>query len=192
MGYKYEKEEILKIGYEVLRKNGYYHVGINQILKEAGLPKGSFYNFFESKEDFARQVIKYYGETTKLWLEDYFSQEGSPLSLLKSFYTTLIGYNEADGYSSGCLINNMSNEIGRLNATLAAEADEHFKLWIEVIAKTVQEGQNKGEITTKATALELAEYLHTGLYGTFARMKVTGSRTHMDKWVELTMDFIKA
>ncbi|MEL7002920.1 MAG: TetR/AcrR family transcriptional regulator [Bacteroidota bacterium] len=192
MGYKYEKEDILKIGYDILRKNGYYHVGINQILKEAGLPKGSFYNFFESKEDFAQQVIRFYGESTKAWLEEYFSREGSPLTIIREFYNSLVDGNEADGYSSGCLINNMSNEIGRLNETLAQEADEHFKQWIGVIAKTVEKGQNAGEITKKATAIELAEYLHAGIYGSFARMKVTGSRTYMDKWVELTMDFIKA
>ena len=46
MGYKHDKEDILAVGYDVLRKNGYHNVGINQILKEAGVPKGSFYNFF--------------------------------------------------------------------------------------------------------------------------------------------------
>lgn len=192
MGYKYEKETILKIGYDVLRKNGYHNVGINQILKEAGIPKGSFYNFFESKEDFAFQVIKYYGESNKIWLEEFFSQKGSPFFLIQSFYRQLIDYNEQDEFASGCLINSMSNEIGRLNARLAAESNEYFMSWIQVIARTIQQGQDQGEITQQVSAIELAEYLHAGFYGTFSRMKVTASRDFMDKWVDLTMDFIKA
>lgn len=192
MGYKYEKEDILKVGYELLRKNGYHKLGINQILKEASLPKGSFYNFFESKEDFARQVINYYGESNKVWLKQYFNQEGSPISIVSQFYKDLVSYNEEDSFSSGCLVNNMSNEIGRLNEVLAQEADKHFLNWIEIIAEVIKRGQDSGEITTEVTAIELAEYLHAGFYGTFSRMKVTNSRAYMDRWVNLTMKFISA
>ena len=109
MGYKYNKENILETGYHVLRKNGYHKVGINEILKEAGIPKGSFYNFFESKEDFTVQVIQQYGRSNRQWIEEFFQQEMSPLTLIKAFYKHLIDINEQDDYASGCLV----NEIGR-------------------------------------------------------------------------------
>lgn len=191
MGYKHNKEDILKKGYEIFRKSGYHNVGINEILKQSGLPKGSFYNFFESKEAFAREVIDYYGQSTGEWLEGYFNNNSSHYAQIKKFYGYLIDANEEDGYASGCLINSMSNEIGTLNASLASISDHHFKGWIEIIAKVIAKGQEAGEITIDFTALELAEYLHAGLYGTFARMKVTGSREYMDKWHTMTMKFIK-
>ena len=46
----------------MFRKLGYHNVGINDILKACNIPKGSFYNFFESKEEFAEQVLEYFGE----------------------------------------------------------------------------------------------------------------------------------
>ncbi len=190
MGYKYNKEDILAIGYDLLRKNGYHHVGINEVLQASGLPKGSFYNFFKSKEEFAAQVIDNYGLATKNWIEEYFSHEGTPLALIKSFYKNLIDLNEKDDFSSGCLLNNMSNEIGRTNDNLAQKTDANFESWIKVLSKVIEEGQQLGEIRSDYTAKELAEFLHTGIYGTFSRMKVKRSRDFMDKWYDMTMDFI--
>lgn len=192
MGYKHNKEDILVIGYDLFRKNSYHHVGINEVLKASGLPKGSFYNFFASKEDFAAQVIDNYGISTKNWIEDYFSQEGTPLTLIKSFYKNLIDLNEEDDYSSGCLLNNMSNEVGRTNEALAHKTDLNFESWIDVLSSVLEEGQKQGEIRKDYPARDLAEFLHTGMYGTFSRMKVTRSRAFMDKWYHMAMDFISS
>lgn len=193
MGYKHNKEDILETGYQVLRKNGYHDVGINQILKEAGIPKGSFYNFFESKEDFARQVVEYYGCNNSKWIETLFDEsKESPINKLKSFYQLLVSYNEQDDYNGGCLVNTMSNEIGRNSDVLAKELDKQFVGWLTIIEDVVSEGQKLGEITMAYTALEIAEYLHSGFFGTFSRMKVTRSRTYMDIWITMTFEFIKA
>ena len=57
MGYKHNIEDIIDKGSELFRKKGYNNVGINEILKECDIPKGSFYNFFETKEEFAEKVL---------------------------------------------------------------------------------------------------------------------------------------
>lgn len=192
MGYKYSIEEILDIGYDVLRKNGYHNVGVNQILKEAGIPKGSFYNFFESKEDFANKVMQRYGETNAKWMQGFFDEsELSPVESLKSFYKFMIDTNEKDEFLSGCIVNNMSIEVGRINDTMATKANEQFIGWLTILANVISKGQELKEITTKFTALEIAEYLHAGFYGTFSRMKVTRNRTYMDIWYNLSFEFIK-
>ncbi|WP_299213340.1 TetR/AcrR family transcriptional regulator [uncultured Aquimarina sp.] len=193
MGYKHNKEEILEVGYQVIRKNGYHHVGINQILKEAGIPKGSFYNFFESKEDFAKQVIQYYGEGNRSWLKGIFQESiETPINTLKSFYKLLIDYNEEDNFCSGCLINNMGNETGRLYDVLAKETKEQFDQWLDLIADVVRKGQEAGEITDRFSPTEISNYLHSGFYGTFFKMKVERSREDMDTWLAMTFEFINA
>jgi len=192
MGYKHSIEEILDIGYDVLRKNGYHNVGINQILKEAGIPKGSFYNFFQSKEDFANKVMKRYGESNGEWMQDFFNKsELSPIESLKSFYKFMIDVNEKDEFLSGCIINNMSIEVGRINEIMASKANEQFIGWLNILAPIIRKGQDLKEITNKFSALEIAEYLHAGFYGTFSRMKVTRNRTYMDIWYNISFDFIQ-
>ena len=181
MGYKYNKEDILNVGFDVFRRNGYHNVGINQILKEAGIPKGSFYNFFETKEDFAQQVIKQYGESNGCWMKDYFDDCSlSPIECLKSFYAMMIDLNEKDDYSGCCLVNNMSVEVGRQNNAIASEANTHFVGWLNILASVVAKGQDLKEITNEFTPLQLAEYLHAGFYGVLSRTKVTRNRVYMD------------
>jgi len=192
MGYKHNKENILETGYHVLRKNGYHGVGINEILKAAGIPKGSFYNFFDSKEDFTREVIAYHGLDQSQWISTFFEEaQGTPLNNLKSFYKKLIDINEMDEYSSGCLVNVMSNEVGRSSDVLALEANQCFLGWITIISYEIQKGQDLGEIRDDFSSLELAEYLHSGTYGAFARMKVTRSRVYLDLWWEMSFRFIQ-
>jgi len=193
MGYKYDREDILNTGYEVLRKNGYHNVGINKVLKEADIPKGSFYNFFESKEDFANQVVVHYAENNQKWMQQFFKETKlTPMNALKSFYTTLIGYNEKDDFSSGCLLNLLSNEIGRVNDNLAHSVNHYFIGWLTILDSVILKGQELGEITDTFSSLEIAEYLHSSFYGTFSRMKVTRNRVYMDTWFDMSFEFIKA
>ncbi len=192
MGYKYQLEDVLNIGYDVLRINGYHNVGINQILKEMNIPKGSFYNFFESKEDFAIKVIKHYGRQNANNIEAFFNNTTlSSFESLKSFYQYMININEKDDFKSGCIVNNMSIEVGRINNSIATVANEEFLTWLKILATVIEKGQKEKEITTKYTALELAEYLHSGFYGSFSRMKVTRSKDYMDRWLQMSFDFIK-
>lgn len=193
MGYKHDSEDILKTGMELFRTNGYHKVGINQILEECGIPKGSFYNFFQSKEDFAISIVKKYGQDSLHMIQQFLREKSlSPLERLKSFYTMLIDSNETDDYAGGCLINTLSNEVGRNVDSLAIASNESFKMWVKEIALCVKEGQELGEITNAYSDLELAEYMHAGLYGSFSRMKVTRSREYMDKWFKMTFSFITA
>jgi TetR/AcrR family transcriptional repressor of nem operon len=191
MGYKHNIDEIVAIGSELIRKNGYHNVGINEILKACKIPKGSFYNFFETKEHFAREILNRYGVQSKKMIEGFLLDESlSPLNRLKSFYKMLIDSNETDEYAGGCLLNTLSNEVGRLNDGIAETANTNFQLWMDVIATCVKAGQEQGEIIDTYNAHYIAEYLHAGSYGGFSRMKTTRSRDYLDNWHQMTFDFI--
>ncbi len=191
MGYKHSEEEIIKTGSELFRKRGYNHVGVNQILSECGITKGSFYNFFDSKEEFAKHAIEAYGKSSLNMIRSFLSKtEYSPLNRLKNFYTYLIVSNVADGLDAGCLVNNMSIELGGYNPGLSKVADEQFNLWLDEISMCVAEGQEQGEIITDMPSRDIAEYVHAGLFGALSRMKVNKDRVYLDKWFAMTFNFI--
>lgn len=191
MGYKYNVEDIIEKGTELFRKKGYHHVGINEILKACNIPKGSFYNFFDTKEEYAGKVIDAYGtESLKMISTALSDMTFSPLERLKRFYAMLIDINEKDGMDAGCLVNNLSIEVGGNNPGISYAADEVFLMWVKEIAKCVKEGQEKGEIIDSMTAEDIAEYMHAGIFGAFSRMKVNRSRVYLDKWHKMTFEFI--
>jgi TetR/AcrR family transcriptional repressor of nem operon len=193
MGYKYQKEDIITLGSELIRKNGYHNVGINEILKTCAIPKGSFYNFFSSKEDFVEQSIQLYSLKNLDLIRSFLNtEEPSPTQRLRNFYEYVLNINHEEGCNGGCLLNNLSIELAGINAPIAKIIDQQFQEMLVELSSCVQEGQDKGEITQKFSALYIAEYIHAGIGGAFSRMKAQNNRTYLDKWYAMTFEFIAA
>lgn len=193
MGYKHNKEDIVLAGSQLFRKQGYHNVGINDILKSCKIPKGSFYNFFESKEDFAAQVIEQYSQDSIQYVGSLLAKKSSsPLARLKGMYKQMIQDNIAEGCSQGCLIGNLSVELGGTHDRLSAHANEKFMQLVKVIGSVVKEAQEKGEIDAEQDPYELAEYLHSGFFGALTRMKVNRNPVYLNKWLSMTFGLIKS
>jgi TetR/AcrR family transcriptional repressor of nem operon len=191
MGYKHNIEDIIDKGTELFRKKGYNNVGINEILKACEIPKGSFYNFFETKEDFAEKVIDKYGVNSLKMISDALTDQSvSPLNRLKHFYLMLIDFNEKDGFDAGCLVNNLSVEVGGFIPGISKAAEKNFKVMVGEITNCVREGQEQGELIDTMPAEDIAEYMHAGIFGAFSRMKVNRDRVYLDKWFKMTFEFI--
>ena len=62
------RQRLIECAAELFWKNGYSATGISEILKQTGLPKGSFYFYFKSKDDLAAAVTEYY---QKILLEQF-------------------------------------------------------------------------------------------------------------------------
>ena len=54
------RERIIETGAAIIHCKGFNYTGIQEILNAAKVPKGSFYNYFKSKEDFGLQIIDYF------------------------------------------------------------------------------------------------------------------------------------
>ena len=65
---KESRQHLIECAAELFWKNGYSATGISEILKQTGLPKGSFYFYFKSKDDLATAVTEYY---QKILLEQF-------------------------------------------------------------------------------------------------------------------------
>nr|UWI50567.1 TetR/AcrR family transcriptional regulator [Clostridioides difficile] len=51
------KENLMKLGLEALENGGYKAASIEAIARQAGIAKGTFYNFFQSKESFFFEIM---------------------------------------------------------------------------------------------------------------------------------------
>jgi len=187
----YNKEDIIKQGVELFRIQGYHNTGISDILTKCDIPKGSFYNYFKSKEGFCIRTLDYYGDTQLEFMRITLMNAGSsPVDRLKAFYNNLIRKYSQENVLSGCLIHNISNEAGGLNERLAEATNRNFNKWINIIARIVAKGQAVGEIRNDMGALEIAEYLHGSFYGMLSRMKATRNTDNLEDWLRMTLVFI--
>ncbi len=66
------RDHLVEVGLELMRKHGYGATGLQEILQAAGVPKGSFYHHFDSKEEFTAAVVERYAELTGLHIREIF------------------------------------------------------------------------------------------------------------------------
>ena len=189
---KYDIDEIIDKGLEVIRTKGYTNTGIEDILAVNGIPKGSFYNFFLNKEEFGIRAMQKYTARQVAWVREVLQQEDkTPLQRLQDFYGRMIEINMAEDCSRGCLIGNMTQEMAGLSVPIADQANRSLAQISEVIGACVAEGQSGGEIRTDYAAQELADYLHNSFYGFLLRSKAGQNRKHFDIFMEMVVNFLK-
>lgn len=194
MGYKHDINDVIREGSALIQRQGYHAVGVNDILRATGIPKGSFYNFFASKEAFAEAILEAYGTDYAKWVKQLLTAKAEnvpAIDRLENFYKTLIDANEEDAFSRGCLIAKLSNELARESDRLAEVCERNFQLLIGGITHVLAEAQQKGTVRSDYTPDQLAEYCHAGFYGQFPRVSATRKRISMDAWLSMTMNFLK-
>ena len=193
MGYKHHKEDIIKAGTEVLHTKGYTATGINDILQAANVSKGSFYNFFDSKESFCIEALDYYGSMNNNMIQSVLEDPNkTAIQKLESFYYEgLLMANKLSHCKKGCLVNNLSLELGGTIEPIAKKAADLFSQSVSIIARCIEEGQKQKSIRDDYSALQLAEFFHSNISGGIARSKATGDIKYLKSVIDMSMDFIK-
>jgi TetR/AcrR family transcriptional regulator, transcriptional repressor for nem operon len=188
---KYNKEDILVKGEKLVRERGYHNTGINDILEVCGIPKGSFYNFFKSKEDFCIQIIAMYSENLTEQYRSILSDASlNPLGRIRKLYESIMQAHIEEGFRSGSLITNLASEMGMLYPEIGKEINQRYQQWLDVIGECIQEGQDAGEITNEYPARVLAEYLHNSFYGSLSIMKVQQSEKPLEISLQIGLAFL--
>src|SRR5512134_2758996 len=97
------KERLLEAGLAMLLERGYHDLGIQPLLEATGVPKGSFYHHFASKEDYALQVIDLYMIHVHSGLDECLGNEAiAPLVRVRRFFEGTREKYRNEGYL-GCL-----------------------------------------------------------------------------------------
>ncbi len=173
MRQKHDINTILQVGIFLLRRQGYHHTGINDVLKETGIPKGSFYNYFGSKKDFAVLCLRRYsGQLLRLMERELLSPDLPAIDRIANYYNLTIEAHAQEECRYGCLLMNLSVETGGTEDAIAREADIQFQQWMDVLAVCIREGQKQQNITHPAPAELLAEQLHLAFYGALVRARM--------------------
>ena len=175
---KHNKLDVIKVGERLFRAKGYHNCGTEEILDEAQYPRSSFYYHFKSKEEFAAEVLEFYGDRVERFYREALSYKTmrSPLEKLRNFVEVMTDMAVRRGFKSECLIHKLSIETASLSEPLRHTTDQQMKKILEPIEVCIKEGQNLGEIRSDTRAIQMAEFLHSQWYGgyTLSRLRNSG------------------
>lgn len=166
---------------------GYHGTGLQQVLNRISVPKGSFYNYFASKEDFAVAAIQRYAECFAGKQERALANAPDPVSGLRSFFKQLMKEFEEGGFVGGCLITNLGAELEGSDACREVLQDS-LLAWRNSVRDALREGQELGLVRDDVSARDLADLFVDAWEGAVVRMKIERSLTPLRKCVKQMLD----
>jgi TetR/AcrR family transcriptional regulator, transcriptional repressor for nem operon len=158
------KQKILNAAELLIEQRGYSALGVAEICKAAGVPKGSFYYFFESKEALALAVIDGHWEVQRRTWEQILGSDARPSSPLEQqlFSTSaleqlrrLFEATEAElragqagsGTVSGCLFGNLTLEMSNQTEVIRGRLQEIFDDQVDMVASVVARARERREVS---------------------------------------------
>ncbi len=170
------RDRIIETGAEIIHRKGFNHTGIQEILNAASVPKGSFYNYFKSKDDFGLQIIDYFSahfkRIAKETLED---TTVSPLNRIYGFVTAFMEYFESQNYAGGCPIGNLAQEMGDLSPAFRKKLSEAIDMMVDAYSRVLARAQRDGKILKSLDIRDTASFIVAGWHGAIIQMKLTQS-----------------
>ncbi len=166
------RTRIIQEGARIIHEKGFNNTGVQEILQAAGVPKGSFYFYFKSKEDFGLAVIDYFSEFMGGRINAHLSDDSLPhVGRLKSFFHEMTLFFRQEGYSRGCPIGNMAQELADLNDTFRMKLKESLDAMESAIARCLRAAHDAGEIEPDLNPGETAYFILNSWEGALTRMK---------------------
>jgi TetR/AcrR family transcriptional repressor of nem operon len=184
------KEQLVEGGSRVLFEKGFHASSVNDIVAAAGVPKGSFYNHFESKEALALEVTARYGASYAV--DRLPLGEGPPLARLRAHFEAVVERTVTRGVEQGCLLGNFSTELAGHSSAITEQVAASFDAWSAAVAATLEQAQTAGELDRGLDATALGAYLVDAYEGAVARAKVTADRAPLDAFIAMTFDTLLA
>lgn len=183
------RDRLLDAGTELFARKGFNGCGLSEILQQAGVPKGSFYHYFGSKEEFGVVLIErardeYLAELRPL-LGD---RKLDPIQRLRSVFEHTREYCATSGPTVECLIPKLALETGSLSEPVHAAVKSCYQQWSSLLAQVIREGQAAGAIESRHDADRLANVLVMLWEGATIRMQIDRSIEPLDDFLTFVFD----
>jgi TetR/AcrR family transcriptional regulator, transcriptional repressor for nem operon len=176
------REDIVQAGLKCLLEKGFNGVGVQGITATAGVPKGSFYNHFESKEALGAEIVERYGADTRR-RELLADKSIPPLERLRRHYERLNAVFVAAKFQRGCLLGNFSAELSNQSDVIRDGLRRLYERWTKDVEATIAEAQEQGLVSKKAKASDLAAFLLDAYEGALLRARVERDNRSFDRFM---------
>ncbi|SMD17670.1 TetR/AcrR family transcriptional regulator [Kibdelosporangium aridum] len=181
------REVIVETAVQEIHKYGYAACSVDTITKAAGVPKGSFYNHFKSKEDLGAEVVRRYA-TESEW---HRSTPGlSPVEQLRARFTTMADLLAGNDFTRGCLIGNMAAERADHSDIIRTQVAISLGTWSDSIVQAIKEAQAAGEVGADLDADRLGRFVLNAWEGTLLRVKADKNTQPLDDFFTVVFDTI--
>ena len=130
-------------------ERSFHSVGLNQILAAVKVPKGSFYHYFESKEQFGVEMLRHYANGATAWKRQMLldpETQPDPLQRLVTFFNCVIGKVQENGGKCPCLIQKLASEVADFSEPMRDELAKSVSSAVEIFQAVLEEAVQSGAL----------------------------------------------
>ena len=169
------KQRLILAGLELMLERGYHAVGVQELLSRTDIPKGSFYHHFESKEDFALQVVDAYQANVRELMGATFNNASiAPLDRIRAFFDGVITSYESEGYL-GCFLGALGQELSGASDVFRLKIDDCFRSISAGLARCFEDARLRGELPVTTDAIAMGDLMVSAWEGAALRSRLTRS-----------------
>ncbi|MDJ0796415.1 MAG: TetR/AcrR family transcriptional regulator [Calothrix sp. MO_167.B12] len=172
---KETKKRLLETALNLIWENNYESVGIAQICEEAGVTKGAFYHYFQSKADLVTAAFTEYWQQTRLEMDRIFSSQNTPIERVNLYCEMLISKQKMRELQTGNVLgcpfissghNTQEKQLKQLTANTVQNVIKYF-------VSLINDAQHENLISQELNAEDLARYMYEFIHGVLilARLK---------------------
>lgn len=185
-------ELLVRAGLETVTEKGFASSGLDEILKQVGVPKGSFYYYFKSKEAFGLELIEQYGRFFSHKLDTHFEDGSvSPLKRLQAFVEDARAGMAKYRFKRGCLVGKLGQEISVLPDSFRAQLIAILDEWKDRVARVLSAAQAAGEISPEVDCVRMAAFFWTGWEGAVLQAGLEQCVAPLDLFAQTFFDGLK-
>ena len=181
------RQQIIDTAKSIMLGKGFAAVGLNEILTQANVPKGSFYHYFKSKEQFGDALLEDYLDGYLAHIDAWLSPEsksspekGTVKARLLAYFQNWLDTQTADTTQDKCLVVKLSAEVTDLSETMRLTLHRGTDRIINRIALCVQEGIDNGEFSANLNAPFVTREIYYMWIGATLFTKVNRSRDALE------------
>ncbi len=154
------RQHILEVAHTLMTAKGYTAVGLAEVVAAAGVPKGSFYYYFKSKEEFGQALLENYFSAYLVEVDGLLSGPGTSAERLQAYFQNWTGPQGVDLPVNRCLVVKLGAEVCDLSEDMRLVLRHGTDAVIDRIAQCIAQGQAEGSITSATPAPVLAASLY--------------------------------
>jgi TetR/AcrR family transcriptional repressor of nem operon len=167
------RKSILANGQRIMAGKGFSAVGINEILTASGVPKGSFYHYFGSKDAFGEAMLESYFEDYLAELDATLSAPGLTMAQrLMNYWQTWQDTQSFLDCQGKCLAVKLGAEVADLSEAMRLALKRGTAGIVDRLARAIEAGIADGSLSVDGAPDDVAQGLYQLWLGASVMVKI--------------------
>ncbi len=185
------RASILRAAQQILPRKGFAAVGINEVLTAAGVPKGSFYHFFGSKDAFGEALMRDYYADYLADMDRTLAEPGlTAAQRLMNYWQSWREMQSANDCQGKCLTVKLSAEVSDLSESMRLALKEGTTAMVDRLERTIIAGVEEGSLSIDSSARDTAQALYDMWLGASLVVKIHRDKSPFDTTMKLTRQLL--